>query len=506
MVILRLFAKKGKEPKMLIQKKVVVTLMIITTVFFIWACGGSKLKLEPIAKSENPTELINQFEKDITNARRNSVNVLAPTGFAKAETSLKEAKEGLARGDKIAKILNYIAQGRAQLQEAEQKSQVSRTTLDAVIKGRDLARAAGATELGKDYAEVEEEFLELTKAVEKGNLSSARKYRAKVKEDFRKLELRAIKIRTLGEVRKLLVKAKREGANKIAPRSYAIAQTRLKEADAFITNNPYKKEEMRQRANLALFMAQRVFEVARQCEKIKGMESEQVTLMVEGVLYKIAGKLSAPDMRNQSFDTQVENIQGTIATLQNDRSFMIKNERDQQAQIAAFKIRIAELEGKSQVEREARERLLAEKRFNQLFNQVQSFFESQEAETYKMGNKLVVRLKGIQFPVGKSVILPQNYALLSKIQRTIRTLGEVDVVIEGHSDSTGSAQLNEHLSEQRADAVRQYLVANETLPYDKIIAVGYGSIRPIASNKTSKGRAMNRRIDLIITPHITTVN
>jgi outer membrane protein OmpA-like peptidoglycan-associated protein len=211
-------------------------------------------------------------------------------------------------------------------------------------------------------------------------------------------------------------------------------------------------------------------------------------------------------MRNQSFNTQVDNILGTIANLQNDRSFMMDNEKNQRAQIDALKIRIAELEGKSQVEREARERLLAERRFNQLFNQVQTFFEPNEAETYKMGNKLVIRLKGIQFPVGKNVILPQNYALLSKVQQTIRTLGEVDVVIEGHTDSTGSTQLNEHLSEQRADAVRQYLVANETLPYDKIIAVGYGSIRPIASNKTAKGRAMNRRIDLIITPHSTTVN
>jgi flagellar motor protein MotB len=43
-------------------------------------------------------------------------------------------------------------------------------------------------------------------------------------------------------------------------------------------------------------------------------------------------------------------------------------------------------------------------------------------------------------------------------------------------------------------------VANQTLPYEKIIAVGYGSMRPIASNATQKGRAMNRRIDIIITP------
>ena len=78
--------------------------------------------------------------------------------------------------------------------------------------------------------------------------------------------------------------------------------------------------------------------------------------------------------------------------------------------------------------------------------------------------------------------------------------GEPDVIIGGHTDSTGSENLNEHLSQQRADAVRQYFVANETLPYEKIIAVGYGSMRPIASNATQSGRAMNRRIDVLITP------
>ena len=48
--------------------------------------------------------------------------------------------------------------------------------------------------------------------------------------------------------------------------------------------------------------------------------------------------------------------------------------------------------------------------------------------------------------------------------------------------------------------MRQYFVANGTLPYEKIIAVGYGSMRPLASNATESGRAMNRRIDVIIAP------
>lgn len=486
---------------MLIGKKVVIMSVLTAMVLFLGACGGSKLKLEPIAKSENPTELINRLDKDISNARKDQVNVLSPTWFAKAEMSLREAKQGIEQGDKISRILNAISQGQAQLKTANDKSKIARANLAEVIKGRSLARTAGATELARDYANVEENFLELTRATEKGNLRYAKKNRARVQEEFRRLELLAIKIRTLGEVRKLLDQARKNGDHKIAPESYAVAQKRLEETDAFITKNPYKKEEMHKKASLALFMAQRVHEVARQSKKIEDMAPEQITLMFEGNLHKIAQKLAAQDMRNQPFETQVENILGTIAALQHDRTFMIDIQKSQREEIDTMKERLAKLAGQSQAERDAKERLLAERRFNELFNTVQGYFEPYEAEAYKMGNQLVIRLKGIHFPVGKSVILPQNYKLLSKVQRSIRTLGDVDVIIEGHSDSTGSAELNEHLSEQRADAVRQYLVANETLPYDKIIAVGYGSIRPIASNKTAKGRALNRRIDLIITPH-----
>jgi outer membrane protein OmpA-like peptidoglycan-associated protein len=96
--------------------------------------------------------------------------------------------------------------------------------------------------------------------------------------------------------------------------------------------------------------------------------------------------------------------------------------------------------------------------------------------------------------------MPDNYGLLSKVQRAIRTFGEPDVVIEGHTDSTGSDEVNEHLSQQRAESVRDYLVANKTLPEEKIVAIGYGSKRPLASNETAEGRAINRRIDVVISP------
>ena len=98
--------------------------------------------------------------------------------------------------------------------------------------------------------------------------------------------------------------------------------------------------------------------------------------------------------------------------------------------------------------------------------------------------------------------MPSNYALLSKVQKAIRTFGEPTVVIEGHTDSTGSDDVNEHLSQKRAESVREYLIANRTLSDEKIVAVGYGSMRPLASNKTAAGRAINRRIDVIVKPQM----
>ena len=141
-----------------------------------------------------------------------------------------------------------------------------------------------------------------------------------------------------------------------------------------------------------------------------------------------------------------------------------------------------------------------ERRFNELFNEVAGYFDPDEAEVYKQGDRLLIRLKAIQFPVGKSIIMPDNYGLLSKVQRAIRTFGEPDVVIEGHTDTTESEEVTEYLSQERAESVRKYLVANQTLPEDKIVAVGYGSKRPLASNETKEGRAINRRIDVVISP------
>ena len=146
---------------------------------------------------------------------------------------------------------------------------------------------------------------------------------------------------------------------------------------------------------------------------------------------------------------------------------------------------------------------MAEREFNKKYLEVQTFFNSDEAEVYKQRNQLVIRLKAIQFPVGTAIIEPENYALLGKVQRAIQTFDGPSVIVEGHTDSTGSDEINQALSTQRAEAVSTYLVANKTIQADKIDSKGFGPTRPLASNTTPEGRAINRRIDVIITPSLT---
>jgi outer membrane protein OmpA-like peptidoglycan-associated protein len=449
------------------------------------------------------------LDNDLKDARDNQVDILAPGWFAKSEESFLKARKRLDAGDEISEILLNVSYGRAELLRAEETAQLSRIALREVIKSRDEARAAGAESLGEDYVEVEEQFLEMTRAIEDNNLDWAHRNKEEVNRSYRQLELQAIKKHNLEEAGKLIRQAEKDGAKKIAPKTLALAQETLREADAYISEHRSEKENVQKRGRYAFFEARRLLNVTKQSRKFQTMEPEEITLWVEKILYSTTRKLSAPDRRDETFDTQVDKILDSIAALQNGYELIINKVAMQQAEMETMQKQIALLEERerelqdaegrlAREEKDTRERLEAERRFHQVYHDIEAEFEPTEADVYKQGDRLVIRLKAIQFPVGKDIIMPRNYPLLMKVQRAILAFDEPNVLIEGHTDSTGSEAMNEELSERRAQAVREYFVANGTLPQERIIADGYGSRRPLAPNETEEGRAINRRIDVVI--------
>jgi OOP family OmpA-OmpF porin len=113
----------------------------------------------------------------------------------------------------------------------------------------------------------------------------------------------------------------------------------------------------------------------------------------------------------------------------------------------------------------------------------------------KVLDKMTLR---VNFDFDKSVIREADEAELKKAVGFVRKYPNANVKIEGHTDSMGTEQYNEKLSEQRADAVQNYLIQKGAVQRANISTVGYGESRPIADNKTDEGRAENRRVDILI--------
>lgn len=100
------------------------------------------------------------------------------------------------------------------------------------------------------------------------------------------------------------------------------------------------------------------------------------------------------------------------------------------------------------------------------------------------------------FDFDKFEVKSEFYPLLDRIAKVLADNPKVTLKVEGHTDSVGTAAYNMGLSERRAGAIKGALVQRNNVAADRVDAVGYGEEKPIATNETEEGRAMNRRVEL----------
>lgn len=105
----------------------------------------------------------------------------------------------------------------------------------------------------------------------------------------------------------------------------------------------------------------------------------------------------------------------------------------------------------------------------------------------------------ITFDTGSYTIRSGFNPVLDSVAEVLAEFKDTRIKVSGHTDNTGGADLNQRLSEQRADSVKQYLVSREVAS-GRVNSVGYGYRYPVATNSTAEGRQANRRVELELEP------
>lgn len=435
--------------------------------------------------------IFGDVEKKINEAREQGAALLSPEFFSKAEESFRTANEYYTNNESTRDVREKLAEAQDYCNRAFEVINLAKITLKDPVKARQDAVQVEANKYAAElFKEAEDLLYDAATEVEGGDIDDARDSGSEAEKFYRQAELKSIKDNILGEARRLVNQAREQECEEISPNTFNYALNLLNETEDLLTNNRYAKEEAIEKAEECEYQALHTMFLTKNINVLKDDDRnwEKVMLEFEDVLTGFSAQLNEAPRYENGINDAVTMIQTRITDLLNDNDQM-------RAEIAKLQ------EDYDLVSEEATtsSAQLAEKREREAkIVKVKSFFAPAEAKVTYDGDNLVIRLHGLNFPTGKSIIQPEFFSLLSKVQESIKIFPDKHILLEGHTDSKGNFNTNKRLSEERASAVREYIIANMNLKREQITSVGYGSERPVASNKTNEGRAQNRRIDVVI--------
>jgi outer membrane protein OmpA-like peptidoglycan-associated protein len=260
-------------------------------------------------------------------------------------------------------------------------------------------------------------------------------------------------------------RARTSHAATYSPDMLLSARTALEAAERAHDDDPQSEREVAK-----AYVAERRAELAMVSATIKQNELAKVNSQKE------YGTLQ--DSLRASAQSELRASRGTVQSLEAQNREAASRLNQTSAQLAQEKQARQEAEAKAQRALESLQKI---------------------ASVKEEARGTVITLSGeVLFVTGKSELLPAARDRLNDVAKAILDGGDDrPITVEGHTDSRGSDDSNAKLSQDRADAVRNYLVSLGVKP-DTIVAQGRGEARPVASNDTAEGRANNRRVEIVI--------
>jgi len=462
-----------------------------------------------LAQNELRSTFFRDADTALAAANEANAELLAPGPYADGMKDYRAAEAGLERGRNVEYVRSKAADAATHFNEAAKTARLGKTVLAQVMKSRQDAANARAPDLSPDlWEKAQKEFGAAIRDVERGDLKDAKRRDINATTLYRDAELVAIKARYLSETRRLLAEAERARVDRYAPITLGKARQLLADAERELNENRYDSDLPRSLTQQANYEARHAIYLSEVVRKVrdKDLSVEELVLQWESPLQRVADAADVVPQMSDGFQqvegelvTFVETLRAENQELEQENEAYALRAADMEEEIRALDERL----GGATAERTALvQRLEAQARVKEQFETIEQMFARDEARVFREGDNVILRLVGLNFDSGKSEIKQESLDLLAKVERAIDVFPRSELVIEGHTDSYGSDDMNQTLSQNRAEAVQQYMINAMRIPSYRLIATGYGETNPIANNETASGRAQNRRIDVVIKPNL----
>jgi len=282
------------------------------------------------------------------------------------------------------------------------------------------------------------------------------------------------------EARNSVEIAKSRGADKYAPEIFTKAESSLKTAENALAGKANKKEIMSAARQTVQFSEDaRALAVQRQEEERIANEREAAAAKAKAEAEAKAAAEAAEAKRKADEEAQ---RQAELAAAK---------EAQMKAEAEALKVKEEAAKAEAGRANKAAEQLRA-----QLLDQFNRILETEDTP-----RGLVVTMADVLFDTGKYNLRPPARERLARLSGIVLAHPGLMLQVEGHTDSTGSDEFNQKLSEQRAETTRNFLI-EQGLEQDMVTAKGFGRTMPIADNSTSEGRQKNRRVEIIVSGEV----
>ena len=434
--------------------------------------GCASAKKAELTSGDNAKAAVAEVTKVMQTAEDEQSDLLSLKEYSKGINYLDRARRGLSSNYSKESILENAAIAKAYFQDARIQGGVKSSKAVRILQARKSSLQAGlrnSEKLVEALAGVDDDLRDETddfsKTLEPKEFSEFQK-------QYLALEIEAVQFRELDTSKQAIQYVIKRDAEDLTPKALRTARLDINAAENLIAQSPRNPDIHQESVKKALGSTALLVGVMDVILNAKGTP-EHIALRIYnqnkelGVLSKSVGTLQA-------------NLSTTKSSLEESQSSLTETEE-------ALKLK-----------NEALKKSSTQVRFQNAMDEARIQFSEDEALVYQQGSKLIFRLKRINFASGTSSIPMESKPLLEKVNDIIKTFLDAKIVaVQGHTDSVGSEDLNLKLSTQRAISVAKYL-ASFAGGY-KIGYIGYGESKPIASNETREGRAINRRVDLVVT-------